>query len=369
MSDIALLPATELLRRYRAKTLSPVEATQAALDRIERHHALNAFIRVEADAALEAARASEARWQRGAPAGLLDGVPTTIKDMFLTKGWPTRRGSRIGSDDGPWNDDSPPVARLREAKAVLLGKTTQPEFGWKGTGDSPLTGITRNPWNLAMTPGGSSAGAAVAAAMGMGALHLGGDGAGSIRIPASFSGIYGLKPNFGRVPNWPVKMPGSITHAGPMTRSVADAALMLTVLAQPDSRDWQSLPYLPHDYGDGLGDGVRGLRVAYSATLGFAEADAAVAARAQAAAQVFTTLGATVVDADPAIGDPRPAFELYYAIRFTWLYNSLTPTERALLDPGLAALAEIRAPPRWPGRAACGRLSQRNGPGPRSLLR
>ena len=195
----------------------------------------NAFILVDESAALASARASEQRWRGGAPIGAVDGVPTTIKDMFLTRGWPTRRGSRTSPADGPWDDDSPLVARLREQGAVLLGKTTQPEFGWKGVGDSPLTGITRNPWNPAKTPGGSSAGAAVAAAMGMGALHAGGDGGGSIRIPASFTGIFGIKPPFGRVPNWPGRMPGSITHAGPMTRTVADAALMLTVMAGPDS--------------------------------------------------------------------------------------------------------------------------------------
>jgi aspartyl-tRNA(Asn)/glutamyl-tRNA(Gln) amidotransferase subunit A len=339
--DIAYLSATDLLRHFRRGTLSPVEATRAALDRIARFDTeLNAFILVDETAALAAARASEQRWRNGAPVGAVDGVPTTIKDMFLTRGWPTRRGSLTGSPDGPWNDDSPLVARLREQGAVLLGKTTQPEFGWKGVGDSPLTGITRNPWNVEKTPGGSSAGAAVAAAMGMGTLHAGGDGGGSIRIPASFTGIFGIKPSFGRVPNWPGRMPGSITHAGPMTRTVADAALMLTVMAGVDTRDWQALPYDGGDYTLGLEQGVRGLRIAYSATLGFATADPEVETLAAKAAVEFSEFGALVTEKNPSIGNPRPAFELYYAIRFTWLYDMLTEAQREMLDPGLVAMAQ-----------------------------
>jgi len=339
-TDPADLPATELLRLYRSRRLSPVEATEAVLARINHAEpALNAWCLVDADSALAAARAAEHRYATGAPVGAVDGVPTGIKDMFLTRSWPTRRGSRTIPPDGPWDDDSPLVARLREQGAVLLGKTTLPEFGWKGVGDSPLTGITRNPWNLAHTPGGSSAGAAAAAASGMGPLHAGGDGAGSIRIPAAFTGVYGLKPSFGRVPNWPLKLPGSTTHAGPMTRTVADAALMLTVMAQPDSRDWQALPPGGRDWSLGLDAGVRGLRAAWSATLGFAQASPTVAALAEAAARAFTDFGAHVEPADPEIGNPRPAFELMYAVRFTWTCDTLNPEQRDLLDPGLVRMA------------------------------
>jgi aspartyl-tRNA(Asn)/glutamyl-tRNA(Gln) amidotransferase subunit A len=176
--------------------------------------------------------------------------------------------------------------------------------------------------------------------MGMGALHAGGDGGGSIRIPASFTGIYGIKPSFGRVPNWPLRMPGSITHAGPMTRTVADAALMLTVMAGKDTRDWQALPYQGRDYTVGLEEGVRGLRVAYSATLGFAVADAEVEMLTAKAATEFGEFGAVVENADPDIGNPRPAFELYYTIRFTWLYDMLTDAQREKLDPGLVTMAQ-----------------------------
>jgi len=177
--DIAYLSATELVAAYRRKALSPVEVTTTLLQRLERlEPRINAFVLVARESALNEARAAEARWMKGAPMGLLDGVPVTIKDLFLTKGWPTLRGSTLVKRDQPWEEDAPPVARLREHGAVLLGKTTMPEFGWKALGDSPLTGITRNPWNLAHTPGGSSAGAAAALAAGIGPLALGTDGGG-----------------------------------------------------------------------------------------------------------------------------------------------------------------------------------------------
>jgi aspartyl-tRNA(Asn)/glutamyl-tRNA(Gln) amidotransferase subunit A len=271
MSDHATLPAADLLRLYRSKQLSPVEVVEAALARIERFDGdVNAFCLVDGEGALQAARESEARWQAGKPAGLLDGVPATIKDLVLTKGWPTRRGSKTIDPAGPWEEDAPVVARLREAGAVLLGKTTTPEFGWKGVTDNPLTGITRNPWNTGRTPGGSSGGAAVAAALGMGALHIGTDGGGSIRIPAGFTGIFGHKPSFGRVPAYPPSPFATVAHVGPMTRTVEDAALMLTVLSKPDARDWFALPYEARDYRIGLHEGIEGLRIAYSPALGYA---------------------------------------------------------------------------------------------------
>src|SRR5580704_1973381 len=199
--DLALWTATKLIAGYSAKTASPVEATQAALARIERlDPELNAFCLVDPEGALATARDAEARWQRGAPLGLVDGVPTSVKDIVLTKGWPTLRGSKTIDPNQPWDEDAPAVARLREHGAVLLGKTTTPEFGWKAIGDSPRTGITRNPWNLERTTGGSSAGAAAACAAGIAPLHVGSDGAGSIRIPSCFTGIFGIKASFGRVP-------------------------------------------------------------------------------------------------------------------------------------------------------------------------
>ncbi|HEV8680240.1 MAG TPA: amidase family protein, partial [Stellaceae bacterium] len=199
-NDIVYLSATALGDAYHRRALSPVEATAALFARLDAlEPKLNAFCVVDRDGAAAAARASEARWRRGEPLSALDGVPATIKDLVLMQGFPTRRGSRM-IEPVPDGEDGPAVARLKEAGAVILGKTTSPEFGWKAIGDSPLTGITRNPWNLDRTPGGSSAGAAAACAAGIAPLHVGSDGAGSIRIPASFTGIFGMKATFGRVP-------------------------------------------------------------------------------------------------------------------------------------------------------------------------
>src|SRR3954468_24750483 len=190
--DIAFLPATRLLELYRAKELSPVAVMEATLGRLERYEgALNAFVLYNPDSGMAAARESEARWHRGEPRGLLDGIPVALKDTLLTTGWPRLVGSRTISPDQPWPEDPPAVARRREAGALFFGKTTTPEFGWKAVTDSPLSGITRNPWDLARTPGGSS-GAAVLA--GICPLAVGTDAGGSIRIPAAFCGIFGLKP-------------------------------------------------------------------------------------------------------------------------------------------------------------------------------
>jgi aspartyl-tRNA(Asn)/glutamyl-tRNA(Gln) amidotransferase subunit A len=266
-TDLALASATELVALFRAGKASPVEATQAALARIDKlNPVLNAFCVIEAESALETAKASEARWAKGEPAGPIDGVPTTIKDIVLTKGWPTLRGSKTVDPDQPWEDDAPATARLREAGAVLLGKTTTPEYGWKGVTDSPLTGITRNPWNTDMTPGGSSGGAAAAAVTGMGALHIGTDGGGSVRIPAALTGLFGIKATYGTVPAWPASPFGTLANVGPMTRTVADGAAMLSVLAQPDARDWYALPPLDRDFTQGLDGGVKGLKIAYAPT-------------------------------------------------------------------------------------------------------
>jgi aspartyl-tRNA(Asn)/glutamyl-tRNA(Gln) amidotransferase subunit A len=339
-TDLCSLSATELLHLYRSKQASPVEATRAALARIEKlNPVLNAFNLVAADQALAAAKESEARWMRGEPKGLLDGVPTSIKDLLLTKGWPTLRGSKTVDAKGPWNDDAPCVARLREHGAVLLGKTTTPEFGWKGVTDGPLTGITRNPWDPAKTSGGSSGGSAAAVAAGMGPLTVGTDGGGSIRIPCSFTGLFGLKPTFGRVPAWPLSPFGTVSHAGPMTRSVADAALMLNVLSLPDARDWFGLPYDPRDYRIGLDDGVRGLRIAYSADLGYAPVDGEIAQIVKAAALRFGELGARVEERNPGFDDQGPVFATHWFSGAAYLLRNFTSEQKAMMDPGLVEVA------------------------------
>ncbi|MEE8488689.1 MAG: amidase family protein, partial [Acidimicrobiia bacterium] len=271
-SDIPALTAVELAASYRSRELSPVETANALLDRIETFDgALNAFCHLDPDETMTQARASEDRFAAGQPLGPLDGIVVAIKDIFLTKAWPTLKGSRLVNPAQPWKHDAPAVARLREGGAVLIGKTTTPEFGWKGITDSPLTGITRNPWDTNRTPGGSSGGSAAALAIGMSPLALGTDGGGSIRIPGAFTGTVGLKPTFGRVPYWPMSPFGTLAHAGPMARTVEDAALLFQVLAGYDPRDWTALPTNTVDFRAGLEDGVAGRRVAFSLTLGYAE--------------------------------------------------------------------------------------------------
>jgi len=306
-ADLADASASQLLALYRARQASPVEATRAVLARIARlNPVLNAYCLVDEETALASARASEARWAGGQASGPLDGVPASIKDLILTRGWPTRRGSRtIDPAAQTWEVDAPVTARLREAGAVLIGKTATPEFGCKGETNSPLTGITRNPWNPAKTPGGSSGGAAAAVAAGMGPLAVGTDGAGSVRIPAAFCGNFGLKPSFGRVPAYPLSPFGSVAHLGPHTMTVRDAALMMNVIKQPDARDWTALPPDASDYLAGLDGGVRGLRVAYSPTLGYARhVHPEVAVAVERAVQVLRDQGAVVEAQDPGIDDP-----------------------------------------------------------------
>src|SRR5438874_5223898 len=307
-SEIAFSSAEALAELYRRKALSPVEAAEILFARIEAlQPKLNAFCILDRDGALAAARASEQRWRQGRPLGPLDGVPVTIKDLVPMRGFPTLRGSRLIDPAQDWAEDGPAVARLREAGAVILGKTTTPEFGWKAIGDSPLTGITRNPWNLERTPGGSSAGAAAACAAGIAPLHVGSDGAGSIRIPSCFTGIFGIKASFGRVPAHPPSAMGLLSNVGPMTRHVRDAALMLNVLARPDDRDPYALPFDDRDWLAGIEDGVHGWRIAYSPDLGYARVDPEIAAAAAAAARQFQALGASVEEVREVFPSPRDA--------------------------------------------------------------
>jgi aspartyl-tRNA(Asn)/glutamyl-tRNA(Gln) amidotransferase subunit A len=340
--NLADCTATELLDLYRSGAASPVEAAQAVLARIDAvDRVLNAFCVVDAESALSTARASEARWRSQAPQDLLDGVPVSIKDLILTRGWPTLRGSRTIDPRQPWNVDAPVTARLREAGAVLIGKTNTPEFGIKGTTDNTLTGITRNPWDPRLTPGGSSGGAAAAVASGMGPVAVGTDGAGSIRIPSTFCGIPGIKPSFGRVPAYPLSPFGTVAHLGPHARSVEDLALMLTAMSRPDARDWTSLPYDPRDYRIGLEDGVRGLKVAFSPDLGYVKnVDPEVAAAVRGAALSFEALGAHVDELAPGFADPEETTTKLWFVGSATIVGGLSAEHVALTDPALRWQAE-----------------------------
>lgn len=339
MTDLELtgLTAVRLVEGYRKGEFSPEEATRAALERADRIQPdVNAFVRLLADEALTQARESTERWRRGAPLGPVDGVPTTVKDILLLRGAPTLKGSKTISENGRWDEDAPSVARLREQGAVFLGKTTTPEFGWKGVTDSPQSGVTRNPYDPTRTAGGSSGGAAAAVALGAGPLALGTDGGGSVRIPAAFCGIFALKPTYGRVPLYPASAFGTLAHVGPMTRDAADAALLLDVIAAPDSRDWSGLPAAPGSFTAGLSGGVKGLRVAYSPSLGGQVAvRPAVAAAVRRAVERLAGLGAYVEETDPDFTDPVQAFHTLWFSGAARVTQQLGAHQRKLLDPGL----------------------------------
>jgi aspartyl-tRNA(Asn)/glutamyl-tRNA(Gln) amidotransferase subunit A len=245
--------------------------------------------------------------------------------------------------DSPAALDAPATARLREAGAVILGKTTMPEFGWKGTSDSPLTGITRNPWNAACTTGGSSAGAAAAAILGIGRIHIGTDGAGSVRIPAAFTGLVGIKSTYGRVAAAPISVMGVLAHLGPLTRTVEETVQAMAVIARPDPRDMMAaLP--PLDWGRGLEDGVRGLRIAYSPSLGQkVEVDPDVARQVAAAARTFEALGAHVEQVDPGFEDPVEVLLTLWNAGAALALAAIPPADRTRMDPGLVASAESGA--------------------------
>jgi len=346
--DLAFTPATELVGLIRARKLSPVELTRAVLERIERlNPVLNAFCTITADSALAAARRAEQAVMSGEPLGPIHGVPFSVKDLALTRGVPTKFGShifagRVGEVDAPY------VRRLHAGGGIMVGKTTTPEFGWKALGDSPLTGVTRNPWNTGVTTGGSSAGAGAAAAAWLGPLHQGSDGAGSIRIPSAFCGVVGVKANYGRVPLWPVSNNDYATHAGPMTRTVADAALMLGVMAGPDPMDATALDAAPPDYLGLLDRGVKGLKIAYSPDLGGLRVDAQVAGVVAAAARAFQSLGADVEEVKPGFADSHEMIRLLWGAHYIGTYGQFLDEWRSRMDPGLVACME--AATRWSAR-------------------
>ncbi len=338
-TDAALLSAEEMIALYARQELSPVEVLQAVTERVARlNPRFNAFVAMN-PRAIDAARDSEARWRAGRPIGLLDGVPCTVKDLVDVAGFPTRRGSRL-TDPAPVSEDAPLVLSLKREGAVILGKTTTTEFGWKTPGDCPLNGITRNPWDTSRTPGGSSCGAGAAGAAGFGPLHVGTDAGGSIRIPAAWCGLVGLKPSYGRVPQWPAGAFAAVSCAGPMTRTVRDAALMLSALARADIRDPFCLPDDPRDWRDGMEAGVAGLRVGVLRRPGFeAAVDADGVAGVERAAALLAQAGAEVEDCDPALPDTREIFGRVWGAALSRLIGLYAEEQRTLLDSGLLEVA------------------------------
>ena len=340
VTDPAALDAEELLAAYAAKKLNPLEALQAVTERIARRNPeINAFA-VMNPAALQAARESARRWSWGEAHGALDGVPVTVKDLVDVAGLPTRRGSKA-TDSAPVAEDAPLVKALRAAGAVIIGKTTTTEFGWKSPGDCPLHGITRNPWNILHTPGGSSSGAAAAASSFFGPLHVGTDAGGSIRIPAAWSGVVGLKPSFGRVPQWPLGAFGHVAVAGPMTRSVRDAGLMLSVMAGFDAADPFSLPEPKRDFLAGIEDGVAGLRMGILRHPGFAapvDEDGLVAL--EAARLSLEGQGAKVTELSVELPDISTVFSQIWGVALAQAVETVEEQKRELIDVGLRGVAE-----------------------------
>jgi aspartyl-tRNA(Asn)/glutamyl-tRNA(Gln) amidotransferase subunit A len=338
-ADLALLTAEAMLDEFARRRLTPVDVLQAVMERVARlNPALNAFV-VMNPQALAAAAESAMRWRSGRPIGPLDGVPVTVKDLLDLAGFPTRRGSRTTPSD-PTPDDAPLVASLKAAGAVIVGKTTTTEFGWKTPGDCPLNGITRNPWNSDYTTGGSSSGAGAAGAAGFGPLHVGTDAGGSVRIPAAWCGLVGLKPTYGRVPQWPSSAFASVSCAGPMTRTVRDAALMFSVMAQYDLRDPFCLQSDNRDWRDDIEAGVADLTVGILRRPGFdAPADADALAALEQAAQLLSNAGAFVEEAPADLPDPSLVFTRTWGAALARLVAS-TPTQLAnLLDPGIHEVA------------------------------
>lgn len=335
--DLGYLPATKLAGMIRSKQISPVEYMQTLLSRIEaKEPRVNAFAYLAGDQAMDAAKKAEAQLMGGETIGRLHGIPATIKDLAITSDMPTQMGSLIYKGNQP-KEEAPMVTRLKAEGAIILGKTTTSEFGWTGVSHSPLTGITHNPWKHGYNAGASSAGAGAAAAAGYGPLHQGSDGAGSIRMPSHFCGIFGLKPSHGRVPNYPSSTNDLTSHLGPMTRTVADAALMLEVMAGPHPLDYTSLEAWPAPYGARLQEGIKGKKIAYSPDLGVAKVDPEVAALVKKAAERFTELGATVEEVPTPWAAPGPEL-----VRFFWpahLARMIPHLEKweGQMDPGLVA--------------------------------
>lgn len=334
-NELCWMPAVNMARAIARRHISPVEVVKALLDRIERLRDLNTYVTVDGDGARRAARAAERTlMRRSARLGPLHGVPFSVKDLVTTAGVRTTFGTPLYRDNVP-AEDAPSVARMKAAGAIMLGKTNTPAFGWIGITDNLLFGVTRNPWSREHTPGGSSGGAGAAVAAGLAPLAIGTDGGGSIRKPAAFTGTFGLKPSHGRIPIHPMSAAWSLSHVGPMTRTVADAALMMTVCVGPDDRDPHSLPGAPVDYVRELRGGLKGLRVAYSERLGIAPAvDPEVSAATARAARAFREMGCRVDTIEPAWPNP---YDAWRTIFFGGIATRLSPyrDRRDEIDPGL----------------------------------
>jgi aspartyl-tRNA(Asn)/glutamyl-tRNA(Gln) amidotransferase subunit A len=349
-TDLCFTSAVELAELIRRRALSPVEVTRAVLERIDRlNPRLGAYVVIHTERALAEARAAERAVMAGEPLGPLHGVPVSIKDNLWTAGERTTYGSRLQAEFvAP--QDAPSVARLRAAGAIFVGRTNLPEFAWRGSTDNPLFGESRNPWDLTRTPGGSTGGGAAAVAAGLGPLALGSDGAGSIRIPASFCGLVGFKPTFGRVPMYPAAGGNElVAHVCPLARTVSDVALMMNAIARHDRRDAFALPDDGVDYLAACNEplpGTRGgerVRIAWSGDLGFAPVESETREIAETAARAFSEIGLTLEEASPELGDSSAILKTLYGGAQAGAHAARSAEQKALMDPELVAYAEASA--------------------------
>jgi len=341
--DLCFMPARELAAAIRTRQVSPVEVVDAHLARIHRvDPQLRGYCTLTEERARAAAREAEAALMRGGVPGPLHGVPVSVKDLLFVEGVRAMRGSAIFEDFVP-AFDSPSVERLKRAGAIVLGKTSTSEFGWKGVTDSRVSGVTRNPWQLECTPGGSSGGAAATVCAGLGTLALGTDGGGSIRIPASFTGVFGLKPSFGLVPMWPPNAAAQFAHAGPITRTVRDAALMLNVIAGADDRDLGSIPGGSGDYIAACDGGISGLAIAWSPTLGDARVDPEIARVTAAALDTFADLGCRVEEVDTEFESAEAIFTTIWTASIGAFLKPYLAKWQDRMDPGLVELVKSAA--------------------------
>ncbi len=330
-----------LTESYSDGSFSPVDAAKACLDRVsDIDGELNAFVLVDPERALVQARESEQRWRAGSPLSPIDGVPTSIKDLVLVKGWPTLKGSPHLNPNELATQTAPVAQRLLDAGAVFIGKTTTPESGWKGLTDSPIGGYTRNPWNPERTSGGSSGGAAVAAATGMAVLNVGTDGGGSIRMPAGFCGVFGIKPTHALIPMYPPGVSGLLSHLGPLTPSVRDSAHMMAAMAGPDPLDIYPTQADPTSWLEQLEQGVTGMRIAYSPDYGHARVDPEIAAASRRSAEMLQQLGASVEEVSIDFSDCRDAFLTLWDAAIGRTLTDVPADRWALSDPGLVATCE-----------------------------
>ncbi|HXM58215.1 MAG TPA: amidase family protein [Candidatus Dormibacteraeota bacterium] len=341
-SELCFTPAVELAGRIRSRELSPVELLDAVLARVEAVDPLvHAFVTLDAERARAAARAAEAAVMAGAELGPLHGLPVSVKDLEPVAGVRLTFGSRFYEDHVP-ESDGVVASRLRAAGAILFGKTNTPAFGHKDMCDNLLMPATRNPWAPDRTSGASSGGAGAAVAAGLGPLAHGSDGAGSIRIPSALCGVFGLKPSYGRVPHWPVSdLWSARSHPGPMARTVRDAALLLGAMAGPDPRDPLSIDAQPEDYVVACSGRVAGLRVAWSADLGYAPVDPEVRRLTEAAARCFERLGCHVEAADPGWDHPGPWHAVLYRAGLAARVGPLAERRPDWIDESLAAVIEL----------------------------